>query len=125
MRTPGALPAPNPAAYRPSPAVVHRVHGLRRHQRESAAIEARSGDYFFVDDTMDTLQLAHRNHPDAVFYTVHVVQYAVITNPEPNSRRVTAHPSPSTARRYRFCHAHLTDPPPPSKRRIASGEPVA
>ncbi len=39
MRTSDALRAPNPEAYRPSPAVLRRVHGLRRHKGKLAAIE--------------------------------------------------------------------------------------
>lgn len=72
MRPSHALPILDPEAYRPSPAVLRRVHGLRRHRGKIAAIEARSGDYFLGDNTMEALQMARRRYPRAIFYIVRV-----------------------------------------------------
>ena len=86
MRTSHALPVPNPEAYRPSPAVLRRVHALRRHKGKIAAIEPRSGDYFLADSTMDALQLARRSHPDAIFYIVRIGHRTAHVHHSPNRR---------------------------------------
>jgi len=73
MRTSHALPAPNPEAYRPSPAVFRRLHAFRRHTGTIAAIEARSGDYFLAEDLLTAVHLGREKHPGAMFYVARIL----------------------------------------------------
>lgn len=86
MKSSHALSVPSPEAFRPSPAVLRRVHGLRRHKGKIAAIEPRSGDYFLADDTMSALQLARSRYPDAIFYIVRVGHRTAHVHHSPNRR---------------------------------------
>ncbi len=73
-------------AYRPSAAVLRRVHGLRSHEGRIAAIEPRSGAYFIADNTMDALQLARAEHPTSIFYIVRIGHKAAHRQSSPNRR---------------------------------------
>jgi hypothetical protein len=86
MKSSHALSVPSPEAYRPSSAVLRRVHGLRRHKGKIAAIEPHSGDYFLADNTMDALQLARGNYPDAIFYIVRIGHRTAHVHRSPNRR---------------------------------------
>lgn len=76
----------DPAAYRPNPEALRRVHGLRRHKGRIAAIEPRSGEYFIADSTMAALDLARAAQPDAIFYIVRIGHKTAHVHRTPNRR---------------------------------------
>ena len=90
MKSSHALSVPSPEAFRPSPAALRRVHGLRRHKGKIAAIEPRSGDYFVADDLLTAVRRGRQKHPGAVFYVVRVGREAAYVQ----------HPSWTVGRRY-------------------------
>jgi hypothetical protein len=72
MRMSHPATAVRPEAYRPSPAVLRRVHGLRRQRGKLAAIEPRSGDYFLADDLLTAVHLGREKYPGAIFYVIRI-----------------------------------------------------
>jgi hypothetical protein len=78
--------ASSPEAYRPSPAILRRVQGLRRHRGKIAAIDPRSGDYFIAEGTMEALRLARAEYRASIFYIVRVGQKAAHVLRSPNRR---------------------------------------